>query len=100
MNELQRYLVEEAVEDLRGGAPHAPRGLKAIAGITGTAARGADAGGAGASRRRPARFLRARRPWSLPDDPSIVAGIAEFQGRSALDGTSRGPLRRAAFPSC
>src|SRR2546430_4686768 len=86
MNELQRYLVEEAVEDYEEGRLTRREALKAIAGITGAAlaaqmlearAQVAPAGKAPAS----------SAPLVAPDDPSIVAGIAEFPGEGArLDG--------------
>src|SRR5437899_12802678 len=86
MNELQRYLVEEAVEDYEEGRLTRREALKAIAGIGGAAlaaqmlearAQIAPAGKAPAS---PA-------PLVAPDDPSIVAGIAEFPGAGVrLDG--------------
>src|SRR5256714_15480153 len=86
MNELQRYLVEEAVEDYEEGRLTRREALKAIAGITGAAlaaqmlearAQVAPAGKAPAS---PA-------PMVAPDDPAIVAGIAEFPGEGVrLDG--------------
>ena len=79
MDELQRYLVEEAVEDYEEGRLSRREALKAIAGITGAAlaaqmlearAQVAPAGKAPAS----------SAPLVAPDDPSIVAGIAEFPG--------------------
>src|SRR5437899_1144813 len=86
MNELQRYLVEEAVEDYEEGRLTRREALKAIAGIGGAAlaaqmlearAQVAPAGKAPAS---PA-------PLIAPDDPSVVAGIAEFPGEGVrLDG--------------
>src|SRR5947207_8769566 len=99
MNELQRYLVEEAVEDYEEGRLSRREALKAIAGITGAAlaaqmlearAQVAPAGEAPAS----------SAPLVAPDDPSIVAGIAEFPGEGVrLDGylarpggTGRHPL--------
>src|ERR1700704_5917770 len=92
MNELQRYLVEEAVEDYEEGRLSRREALKAIAGITGAAlaaqmlearAQVAPAGKAPAS----------SAPLVAPNDPSIVAGIAEFPGEGVrLDGS----LPRAA----
>src|SRR5213594_3529218 len=86
MNELQRYLVEEAVEDYEEGRLSRREALKAIAGITGAAlaaqmlearAQVAPAGKAPAT----------SAPLVAPDDPSIVAGIAEFPGEGVrLDG--------------
>src|SRR6267154_430612 len=86
MNELQRYLVEEAVEDYEEGRLSRRGALKAITGITGAAlaaqmlearAQVAPAGKAPAS----------SAPLVAPNDPSIVAGIAEFPGEGVrLDG--------------
>src|SRR5438132_1096544 len=86
MNDLQRYLVEEAVEDYEEGRLTRREALKAIAGITGAAlaaqmlearAQVVPAGKAPAS----------SAPLVAPDDPSIVAGIAEFPGEGVrLDG--------------
>src|SRR5260221_35382 len=86
MNELQRYLVEEAVEDYEDGRLTRREALKAIAGITGAAlaaqmlearAQVAPAGKAPAS----------SAPLVAPDDPAIVAGIAEVPGEGVrLDG--------------
>src|SRR5256885_8730746 len=79
MNELQRSLVEEAVEDYEDGRLTRREALKAIAGITGAAlaaqtlearAQTAPAGKAPAS----------SAPLVAPDDPALVAGIAEFPG--------------------
>jgi len=85
MNELQRYLVEEAVEDYEDGRLSRREALKAIAGITGAALA--------------AQMLEARAqapvgkappssaPLVAPGDPAIVAGIAEFPGEGVrLDG--------------
>src|SRR3989454_3533866 len=98
MNELQRYLVEEAVEDYEEGRLTRREALKAIAGIPGAAlaaqmlearAQAAPAGKASAS----------SAPLVAPDDPSIVAGIAEFPGEGVrLDGYLARPAQTGRFP--
>lgn len=98
MNELQRYLVEEAVEDYEEGRLTRRGALKAIAGITGAAlaaqmlearAQVAPAGKAPASS---ARLV-------APDDPSIVAGIAEFPGEGIrLAGYLARPAVAGSYP--
>src|SRR5258706_6693705 len=98
MDELQRYLVEEAVEDYDEGRLSRRQALKAIAGITGAAlaaqmlearAQGAPAGKAPAS----------SAPLVAPDDPSIVAGIAEFPGEGIrLAGYLARPAGAGRYP--
>src|SRR5258708_14491097 len=98
MNELQRYLVEEAVEDYEEGRLSRREALKAIAGITGAAlaaqmlevrAQVAPAGKA------PASWA----PVVAPDDPSIVAGIAEFPGEGIrLAGYLARPAVTGSYP--
>src|ERR1700704_2565734 len=98
MDELQRYLVEEAVEDYEEGRLSRREALKAIAGITGAAlaaqmlearAQGAPAGKAPAS----------SAPLVAPDDPSIVAGIAEFPGEGIrLAGYLARPAGAGSYP--
>src|SRR5260221_4241437 len=98
MDELQRYLVEEAVEDYDEGRLSRRQALKAIAGITGAAlaaqmlearAQGAPAGKAPAS----------SAPLVAPGDPSIVAGIAEFPGEGIrLAGYLARPARPGRYP--
>src|SRR5437773_1741686 len=86
MNELQRYLVEEAVEDYEEGRLARREALKAIAGITG-AARPAQMLGARAQVAPAGKAPASSAPLVAPDDPSIVAGIAEFPGEGVrLDG--------------
>lgn len=84
MNELQRYLVDEAVEDYEDGRLTRRDALKAIAGVTGAAlatrmvdARGQTGAGPGA------KAPLASAPLVAHDDPAIVAGIAEFPGAGA-----------------
>jgi carboxymethylenebutenolidase len=98
MDELQRYLVEEAVEDYEEGRLSRREALKAIAGITGAAfaaqmlearAQGAPAGKAPAS----------SAPLVAPGDPSIVAGIAEFPGEGIrLAGYLARPAAAGSYP--
>jgi carboxymethylenebutenolidase len=88
MNDLQRYLVEEAVEDFEEGRLTRRAALRAIAGVAGAAlatqlvdAHAQGAKGAGSSRHQ------ARRPRCRRDDPGIVAGVARIPGEGArLDG--------------
>ena len=85
MNDLQRYLVEEAVEDYEEGRLTRREALKAIAGITGAAlaAQMLEA----RAQPAPAKGPASSAPLVAPDDPAIVAGIAEFPGDGArLDG--------------
>ncbi len=79
MDELQRYLVEEAVEDYEEGRLTRREALKAIAGITG-AALAAQMLEARAQTPPAGKSLANSAPLVAPDDPSIVAGIAEFPG--------------------
>ena len=98
MDDLQRYLVEEAVEDYEEGRLSRREALKAIAGITGAAlaaqmlearAQVAPAGKAPAS----------SAPLVAPDDPSIVAGIAEFPGEGIrLAGYLARPAGAGRYP--
>src|SRR5260370_20231585 len=98
MNELQRYLVEEAVEDYEEGRLSRREALKAIAGVTGAAlaaqllearAQTAPAGKAPAS----------TAPLVAPNDPAIVAGVAECPGEGVrLDGYLARPAQPGRFP--
>src|SRR5215471_15146304 len=100
MNDLQRYLVEEAVEDYEEGRLTRRQALRAIAGVAGAAlatqvldARG-QAGKAPAPKSAPSVT-----PQVAPNDPEIVAGVAEFPGEGArLDGYLARPARDGAFP--
>ena len=86
MNELQRYLVEEAVEDYEEGRLSRREALKAIAGITG-AALAAQMLEARAQVAPAVKGPASSAPLVAPDDPTIVAGIAEFPGEGVrLDG--------------
>jgi len=100
MNDLQRYLVEEAVEDYEAGRLTRRRALAAIAGLTGAVlatqildahAQGKSMPGGGAP--------PGSAPLVSPSDPSIVAGIAEFPGAGArLSGYLARPAQSGAFP--
>jgi carboxymethylenebutenolidase len=100
VNELQRYLVEEAVEDYEEGRLSRRQALKAIAGLTGAAlaARMLDAHAQGKSAPR-GKAPSGSAPAVPPDDPAIVAGIAEFPGAGArLSGYLARPAQSGRFP--
>jgi len=100
MNDLQRYLVEEAVEDFADGRLTRREALRAIAGVAGAAlaARLIDAqaqSAKSAGSKAPPRVV----PQVAPNDPDIVAGIAEFPGQGArLDGYLARPAQSGHFP--
>lgn len=100
MNELQRYLVEEAVEDYEEGRLTRREALKAIGGLTGAAlaahmlegcAQGqpiAPGGQSGAAAGKVAH-----------DDSDVVAGVAEFPGAGArIGGYLARPGQPGRFP--
>ena len=98
MNELQRYLVEEAVEDYEEGRLTRREALKAIGGLTGAmlAAQILEAHAQGALA---AKAPSGSAPLVAPDDPSIVAGVAEFPGAGArLAGYLARPSKPGSFP--
>jgi len=100
MNETAALSGGGSVSKTTRRGPHAPRGAEGESpGITGAALarRCWSAGRKRASAARPSSELR--RPWSLPDDPSIVRGDRRVSRgrRSGSTDISRGPLRRAAF---
>src|SRR5437879_6056159 len=98
MNELQHYLVEEAVEDYEEGRLTRREALKAIAGITG-AALAAQMLEARAQAAPAGKLPASSAPLVAPDDPSIVAGIAEFPGEGVrLDGYLARPAQTGHFP--
>ncbi len=98
MNDLQRYLVEEAVEDYEEGRLTRRGALKAIAGITG-AALAAQMLEARAQVAPAGKTPAGSTPQLAPDDPSIVAGIAEFPGQDVrLDGYLARPAQSGRFP--
>jgi carboxymethylenebutenolidase len=102
MNELQRYLVEEAVEDYAEGRLTRREALRAIAGIAGAAlaAQVLDASAQAAKAKAPApKAPPSTPPMVSPNDPDIVAGVAEFPGEGArLDGYLARPARDGVFP--
>lgn len=100
MNDLQRYLVEEAVEDYEEGRLTRRAALRAIAGVAGAAlaTRLLDARAQGA-KPTASKAPPSTPPQVLPNDPDIVAGIAEFPGEGArLDGYLARPARPGYFP--
>src|SRR5262245_16612353 len=99
MNDLQRYLVEEAVEDYEEGRLTRREALRAIAGVAG-AALAAQALDARAQARAPApKPAPGAPPQVSPSDPDIVAGVAEFPGEGArLAGYFARPARSALYP--
>ena len=100
MNDLQRYLVEEAVEDYEEGRLSRRQALKAVAGVVGTALafRILDARAQGAKAAAP-KAAPSVPPQVAPNDPDIVAGVAEFPGEGArLDGYYARPARTGLFP--
>src|SRR5947199_54064 len=84
MNELQRYLVEEAVEDYEEGRLSRREALKAIAGITGAAL----------AARGKGRLRRARRGLALARRRDCEARVRR-DSRGPRQGGSRTP--RAGF---
>jgi carboxymethylenebutenolidase len=100
MNDLQRYLVEEAVEDYEEGRLTRRQALRAIAGVAGAAlaARLLDARAQGAKSAAP-KGPPSTPPQVSPNDADIVAGIAEFPGEGArLDGYLARPAQAGRFP--
>jgi carboxymethylenebutenolidase len=100
MNDLQRYLVEEAVEDYEEGRLSRRAALRAIAGVAGAAlaAKMLDARAQGAKAAAP-KGPPSAPPQVSPNDSDIVAGIAEFPGEGArLDGYLARPARPGLYP--
>lgn len=100
MDELQRYLVEEAVEDYEGGRLSRRGALKAIAGLTGgaVAVQMLEARSQGVSG---AALLAAagHAPIVAPNDPAIVAGVSEFPGPEVrLSGYLARPVQAGRHP--
>ena len=95
MNDLQRYLVEEAVEDYEEGRLTRRDALKMIAGITG-ATLAAQILEAHAQAQPSAGPGPAKSRYSVPaGDPLVVAAAIQFQGG---DGQLRGYLARPPRP--
>jgi len=100
MNDLQRYLVEEAVEDYEQGRLSRRAALRAIAGVAGVAlaAQLIDARAQGA-KSVPSKASPSTPPQVSPNDAAIVAGIAEFPGEGArLEGYLARPAQGGRFP--
>jgi carboxymethylenebutenolidase len=100
MNDLERYLVEEAVEDYEEGRLSRREALRAIAGVAGVALATSlvDARAQGAKPAAP-KAAPSVPPQVPPNDPDIVAGIAEFRGEGArLDGYLARPSQAGRFP--
>ena len=93
MNDLQRYLVEEAVEDFEEGRLSRRDALKMIAGITG-ATMAAQMIEARAQGKAQSGYAPAKSGYSVPaNDPSVMAKAVPFQGG---DGQLRGYIARPA----
>lgn len=100
MNELQRYLVEEAVEDYEEGRLTRRDALKAVAGLTGAAlATQILHAHAQTKAAAAAKAPRTSAPLVAYDDPAIVAGVAEFPGAGArIAGYLARPKQSGRFP--
>jgi len=103
MNDLQRYLVEEAVEDYEEGRLSRRAALRAIAGVAGAALAAqlidARAQGAKSAKSAAPKPAPSSPPQVPPNDPAIVAGIAEFPGEGArLEGYLARPAQSGTFP--
>lgn len=105
MNDLQRYLVDEFVEDFRNGRLMRREALKLLAGLTGVglASQVLDAHAQGqaqpAAAPAPAASAGAAAARVPADDPSIVAGPLRFPGEGAqLIGYLARPAKPGSFP--
>jgi carboxymethylenebutenolidase len=99
MNDLQRYLVEEAVEDYEAGRLTRRQALKAIAGVAGTALASRVLEATAQSAKTAPKAPPGAPPQVAPNDPDIVAGVAEFPGEGArLDGYFARPVRPGLYP--
>ena len=101
MNELQRYLVEEAVQDYEEGRLSRREALKAIAGVTGGIL--ASQILEGCAQAQPAVPNAPKQSGAANhvahDDRAVVAGIAEFPGAGArLSGYLARPSKSGSFP--
>jgi carboxymethylenebutenolidase len=100
MNDLQRYLAEEFVEDYEEGRLSRRRALKLVAGIAGAAAAAQMLEACTQSTPAPDRPApSAGAPVHVAyDDPTIVAGPTEFPGRGArLAGYLARPAQSGEF---
>jgi carboxymethylenebutenolidase len=99
MNELQRYLVEEAVEDYEEGRLTRRQALKAIAGVAGAALAAQVLDARAQAKAAVPKAPPSTPPQVSPNDPDLVAGVAEFPGVGArLDGYLARPARSGTFP--
>jgi carboxymethylenebutenolidase len=99
MNELQRYLVEEAVEDYEEGRLTRRQALRAIAGIAGAALAAQVLEARAQAKAAAPKAPPSTPPQVSPGDPDLVAGVAEFPGAGArLDGYLARPARAGTFP--
>jgi carboxymethylenebutenolidase len=102
VNELQRYLVEETLEDYTQGRVSRRGALKAIAGITGGVL--ASQILEGCAQAQPVAASASARASGAAnqvahDDPAVVAGIAEFPGAGArLSGYLARPSKSGSYP--
>jgi carboxymethylenebutenolidase len=98
MNDLQRYLVEEAVEDYEEGRLTRRQALRAIAGVAGAALASRALEASAQSRAPASNAAPSSPPQVAPNDPDIVAGIAEFPGDGVrLDGYLARPARPGRY---
>lgn len=98
MNDLQKYLVEEALEDYAEGRLTRRDALKAIAGITGGVLAAQMLEGCAQAPATPSQQGGSANHVSH-DDPAVVAGIAEFPGNgSRLAGYLARPAKSGSFP--
>jgi carboxymethylenebutenolidase len=94
MNDLQRYLVEEAIEDFEEGRLSRRDALKMIAGITGAAMATQMLDARAQQPAQKSGYSPAKSPYSVPaNDTSVVARSVPFQGN---DGQMRGYIARPA----
>jgi carboxymethylenebutenolidase len=100
LNELQRYLVEDAVEDYEGGRLARRGALKAIAGLTGSALASQILDAHAQMKTAPgAKAPPASPPLVAHDDPAMIAGIAEFPGAGVrIAGYLARPKESGRFP--
>lgn len=99
MNDLQRYLLEEAIEDYEQGRLARREALRAIAGLAGGILAGQLIDARAQSPASRARGPVSSAPQVSPNDPAIVAGIAEFPGEGVrLEGYLARPAQSGQFP--
>jgi carboxymethylenebutenolidase len=99
MNDLQRYLVDEAVEDYEEGRLTRRQALKALAGVAGAALAAQVLDARAQAKAAVPKAPPSTPPQVSPNDPDLVAGVAEFPGVGArLDGYLARPARSGTFP--